>query len=236
MNIDDVLRSVSQYETKIVKTMSGALSETVNDMYLAETHEMRRVFDRPNPYTMNALFKKYPRKGEGLDVAGIAFREFGVKGTPAYKYLMPHINGGPRRMKASERALQHVGGIKAGQMTVMGANFPKDAYGNITGGQYTRMLAELDILPGVLRGAKGKAKKRKASNAQFFLYTPKGLNFPVGVAEKRGKDITIMLRFVSKVNYQKRFDFYTIGGGIVAQQFPIHFNRIFKRYFGGYNK
>jgi len=234
-NADDVLRRVLSSKVNLEKVVRYALSDTVDDLLLVEKMEMKRAFDNPRPYTVNSLFGKYPSsRGVGVINAGIAAREFGAKGTPAYKYLLPNIDGRPRRLKRSEKGLQAIGVLPAGSFTVQGKNFPKDAYGDIPGGQYTRMLAELGVVSNsgaglaALTGSKAAAKPRKNKNTQFFVMRRKdGRAF--AVAENRGTAKTIMLVFTSTPKYQKRYDFYGIGKATILERYPKHFSRIFNR-------
>jgi hypothetical protein len=235
-NADDVLKRVMASKVNLEKVVKYALSDTVDDLLLVEKMDMKRVFDNPRPYTMNSLFGKYPSsRGVGVINAGIAAREFGFKGTPAYKYLNPNIKGGPRRLKRSEKGLQSIGVLPSGVYTIQGKQFAKDAYGDIPGGQYTRMLAELGVVAAggaglaALTGSKGQAKPRKNQNTQFFVMKRKGSDRPFAIAERRGQQVTIMLVFSSSPQYKKRYDFYGIGKATVLERYPKHFSRIFNR-------
>lgn len=233
---DSVINRLMASKVNLTNVVKYALSDTVDDLLLVEKMEMKRVFNNPRPYTVNALFGKYPSSaGVGIMKAGIAAREFAGKGTPAYKYLNPNIHGGFRRMKRSEKGLQSMGILPSGVMTVQGRNFPRDAYGDIPGGQYTRMLAELGVVSNsgaglaALTGSKAAAKPRKNPNTQFFVMKRKGSGRPFAIAERRGGQVNIMLVFQTQVPYKKRYDFYGIGKATILERYPKHFSRIFNR-------
>ena len=235
-NADDVLRRVMASKVNLEKVVKYALSDTVDDLLLVEKMEMKRAFDNPRPYTVNSLFGKYPSsRGVGVINAGIAAREFAGKGTPAYKYLMPNIKGGKRRLKRSEKGLQAMGILPDGVMTIQGRNFARDSYGDIPGGQYTRMLAELGVVANggaglaSQTGSKGQKKPRKNPNTQFFVMKRRKGDRPFAIAERRGKQINIMLVFQTEVPYKKRYDFYGIGKATILERYPKHFSRIFNR-------
>lgn len=234
--IDRIMAMLKEHPSLMKKAITFALDDTAEIMKQAQVAEMKKVFDNPRPYTLNAIFVKKAR-GEGSLTAGIAFREFGVKGTPAYKYLMPNIIGGPRRKKRSENALSATGVLPAGSWVVQGANYPRDNYGDITGGAYTRMLAELDSLPAASGGKKQFQKKRKEKSGQFFVFTPPGGSFPSGIAERKGGDITIMLKFVRQPNYTSRYDFYGISERTALLEFPRQLERQWLKWqpLGGYS-
>lgn len=222
--IERIMAMLREHPNMMKKAITFALDDTAQKMKEAQVEEMKRVFNNPRPYTLNAIFVKKAR-GEGSLNAGIAFKEFGVKGTPAYKYLMPNIIGGPRRKKRSENALEATGMLPAGSWTAMGKNYPRDGYGDISGGVYTRMLAELDSLPAAAGGKKQFQNKRKDTSKQFFIFTAPGNAFPSGIAERRGDDVTIMLKFIRAPSYTPRYDFYGLAERVARAEFPRQLER-----------
>lgn len=240
INADSVIAALEAKGRRLSDVVTYAMNDTVNDMVVSERVEMRKVFDNPRPYTLNALFpihagrynRMLGRKNTMIE-AGIAFREVGAKGTPAYKYLMPHIKGTPRNLKRSESALRNRLGVLGGEsFTVQGRNFEKDQYGDIPGGQYTRMLAELGVVSIGLAGSKAQRKARRKGDSQFdLMYRKDGR--PFAVAEFRAGTPVIMLVFTAAPKYKKRYDFYGVARRQVQESLPKHFNRIFSRMMGG---
>ena len=231
-NADSVIAALEEKGRRMSDLLRYAINDTVDDMVVSQRVEMRKVFDNPRPYTLNALYPRYAGRRGNILQAGIAFREFGVKGTPAYKYLMPHIKGGPRRLKRSEKALQSLGVLGSGSWTTQGRNYEKDQYGDIPGGQYTRMLAELGVQGIGLGGPKSQRKARTKGDRQFIpLKRKDGRVF--AIAEKRGDQAVIMLVFTGMPNYKPRYDFYGLARRQVHASLPKHFNRIFSRMMGG---
>lgn len=233
INADSVIASLESKGRRLSDVVRFAVNDTIDDMIVSERVEMRRVFDNPRPYTLNALYPRYAGKRNNLIDAGIAFREFGVKGTPAYKYLTPHIKGGTRRVKRSEKALRDIVGILgADTYTVQGRNYEKDQYGDIPGGQYTRMLAELGVLGVGLGGSKSQRNPRRKGDKKFdLMYRKDGR--PFAVAEFRAGTRVIMLVFTAAPQYKKRYDFYGVARRQVQTSLPKHFNRVFARMMGG---
>lgn len=231
-NADSVIAALEEKGRRMSDLLRFAVNDTVDDMVVSQRVEMRKVFDNPRPYTLNALYPRYAGKRGNILQAGIAFREFGVKGTPAYKYLTPHINGGKRRMKRSEKALQGLGILGDKYQTVQGDNFERDQYGDIPGGQYTRMLAELGASGIGLQGAKSQRNPRKKGDKRFFVMRRQN-GRPFAIAEKRGDLNVIMLVFTGMRTYKPRYDFYGVARRQVHASLPKHFNRIFSRMMGG---
>lgn len=236
-NADSFILALQAKGRKMEDVVRYAVNDTVDDMIVGQRIEMRRVFDNPRPYTLNALFGKYGSRRNSVMTAGIAFREVGVKGTPAYKYLMPNIKGGERRYKRSEKALQSINALPDDKMTVMGKNFQRDQYGDITGGQYTRMLAELGVSVNGMAGPAKMRGERKTGGKKFFAMPHKGGKRgdgnPMAIAERRGKEIVIMLVLTEKFSYKPIYDFYGLASRQVHYSLPKHFNRIFNRMMGG---
>ena len=230
-NADSVIAALEEKGRRMSDLLRFAVNDTVDDMVVSQRVEMRKVFDNPRPYTLNALYPKYAGKRGNILQAGIAFREFGVKGTPAYKYLTPHIKGGPRRMKRSEKALQNLGYLGSAYQTTQGRNYERDQYGDIPGGQYTRMLAELGVQGIGLGGAKSQRNPRTKGDKKFgVMYRKDGR--PFAIAEFRAGTPVIMLVFTGMANYKKRYDFYGVAQRQVQTSMPKHFNRIFSRMMG----
>ncbi len=237
--IKRIMRDLQEHPSIMRKAITFALDDTAEGLKQEQVMEMQVVFDRPRLYTLNALYAVKARgqmNGDGVTTAGLAWKEFGGS-IPAYKYIYPHVYGGPRRFKRHEKALQARGILQADQMTAPGRNYPKDDSGDILGGVYTRMLSELDALPNTPGGKKAQQKKRAAAS-RFFVYTPKGASYPVGIAEPNGDGIRLMLRFIQPPNYKKIYDYIGISDRYVLANFPKQLERQWVKWqpLGGYSK
>jgi hypothetical protein len=106
----------------------------------------------------------------------------------------------------------------------MASDYPKNAYGNIPGSVYSRMLADLGTIP-----TARASKKREGKPAQFFLMKREdGQEY---IAERVGDDIRPVLIFTNKTpNYQVRYNFHGVGNSQLKYSLPKHFSRIFNRY------
>lgn len=235
-NADAIIAALEAKGRKMDDVIRYAVNDTVDDMVIGQRIEMRRVFDNPRPYTLNALYGKKASRNLSVFQAGIAFREYGG-GIPAYKYLMPHIKGGERRLKRSEKALQGINVLQGKKFTVQGKSFQRDQYGDITGGQYTRMLAELGVDVNGMAGPAKMKGQRTTGGKKFFVMPQKGGKRgdgnPMAIAERRGKEIVIMLVITGEFTYKPRYDFYGLANRQVHYSLPKHFNRIFNRMMGG---
>jgi hypothetical protein len=230
-NLSEGIRRLAEMPNLIVKSVRGALADTVNDLHTRELMEMDQVFDRPTPYVKRGLKKRYPSR-DGVLNAGIYFEEWPAGHSPA-DIMKPHVFGGPRRMKGSERRLDIFSASKGG-FTVMSPGYPRNQYGNIAGGRYTQMLNEV----GALMDVAARGNRKRASSAenrmkrgfQFFVVRNEAGD-PIGIAEKRGsRGVKMMLVFTSQPNYKKRFNYFEVAQRQIAYSLPLHFNRIIQRY------
>jgi hypothetical protein len=114
------------------------------------------------------------------------------------------------------------------QDTVQGRNYPRGSGGDINGARYSEMLAAVGALSETARSAMPKGKQRDRKNISFFVMKREGV--PIGIAERRGKDIKIMLvNTKTRRPYKKRYDYFGVGQKQVAYSLPLHFNRIINR-------
>lgn len=127
-----------------------ALTQTAKQAQQAIIGEMKSVFDRPKPYTLNGTYVKIATKRDLVAVVKLKDGQLGKaageskRGT-ADKYLAAQVEGGPRRPKAFEKLLISQGVMPPGYFAVPTKAAPKDSYGNVPSGFYTRILSQLGI-------------------------------------------------------------------------------------------
>src|ERR1035441_633525 len=88
----DVSRALNLCETVLRQlpfATAKALTRTAQLIKAAEVDEMRRVFDRPTPWTLNSVFIT-PATKDNL-IARVWLKQDAAKGTPAAKYLLSEI-------------------------------------------------------------------------------------------------------------------------------------------------
>lgn len=233
-DLDRKFKMLLEMPQTIEKAVVGAMTETVNEVHAAQLQEMKLSFDNPTPWLQKGLIKSLPygrdrqsggkRFGQTLANAGTYFEEFPTGRSPN-DVVRPHVYGGGRRMKGSEKRLQSVTN-GAGPYTIMGRNYPKNMYGNIPGSVYSRMLADLGTIP----TAMPTAKNGKSKSAKFFLMKREdGQEF---IAERMGKDNlrTVLVFTNSAPQYKTRYNYHGVGRAQLAYALPRHFDRILKRY------
>jgi hypothetical protein len=228
IDFSDVNRFVANLDSagrQLPFVTAVALTNAMKDARTAEISEMQRVFDRPTRYTLNSI-QVVPATKAKL-VAELRFKEFG--GTPADKYLGPEVRGGPRAPKGFERALRAAGILWAGEFAVPGPGAKLDAYGNLSGGQITRILSAL----GASRDASQNTRRRprlasRRRNLDYFVL--RGARAPAGVYLRVGRRGIPVLFFVRAPTYRPRYPFYEVGRKVVPAAFARHFRAAWQRY------
>jgi hypothetical protein len=217
-----------------------ALTRTAQAIKQEQPKEMNRVFDRPKPWTLNSVFMQKATKS--IPVARVWLKDqqnsntFSLaasraaqlaknptyrvskragQGTPASKYLLPQITGGPRPAKGFERKMRATGILGPNEFIVPGA-VKLDSYGNVSPGLYTKILSDQGALVDPMSNRAGtfsrtsylaqfgmtEAKKR----SKYFVATIKRTRAIWERLPKGGiRPILIILGHAPQ--YRKRYDF-----------------------------
>jgi hypothetical protein len=200
-------------ERRMNAAVATALTRTAKQTRDVVQGRLGQVFDRPTPYTLNALF--FTGATAQRLSASVKFKDEGAgSGTPATKYLLPNVEGGVRRSKRFEVALQAAGHLPAGWVVTPGPGAAIDAYGNISKGQIIQVLSQLRITmtAGHTRNMSfdtGKAiSAQRKAGGRFFVVKPGGRARP-GVYQREfvGRSVTSVFWFVHHAAYKKRYDF-----------------------------
>lgn len=222
------MRQLAQLPDIIGKVVRASLSDTVDDLHTRQSMEMRQVFNNPTPYVMRGLKKRYPggKYGQGVAKAGTYFEYFPVGKSPE-DIIKPHVFGGSRPQKRSERKLNQIG-YNVGGYTIMGSEYPKNGSGDISGARYTQMLHQLGALSEMARQSMPKNRQKDRKGTSYYVIKRGGV--PIAIGERTGSSTRIMLVFAQNVQYQKKYDYFGVGEKQVAFSLPLHFNRILNRY------
>jgi len=204
-----------------------ALTETAKLIKERLVGEMRTVFDRPTPYTLDSL-RLIPATKQKME-ARVWIKDEADGAAPATRWLTPEVYGGDRSHKRSEALLRARGILPEGKFVVPGAGMKLDSYGNIGRGQLQKILSGL--------GAQGDRhqnstdSKRSRANLQRYFIMKRGSE-PIGIAERTGTkrgQVQILIAFISKPGYAKALDFFGIGEREAETQLPIQFEKAFER-------
>lgn len=185
---------------------------------------MPQSFDRPTNYTLNSTFLRPATKAR-LE-ALVKIKDENFKGLAANKWLHAEVFGGTRNLKRSERSLQIKGYLKPGEQIVPGKGVTLDAFGNIRGGQMSKILGALQANADPMQNEttasrkRGRTKKRKA---EYFVGAPGGGRLPRGVYARTsfafGSAIRPILIFTKAGRYKKRLPFHDIVAKVTRDNF-----------------
>lgn len=213
--LTDLERNQLPYATAL------ALTETAKKVKERLEGEMRTVFDRPTPYTLNSL-RLFPATKQKL-VARVWMKNEADKAAPATKWLTPQVYGGGRDDKRSEKLLRAKGALPEGKYIVPGRDAKLDGFGNIGRGQLQKIIAGLGAQQD--KYSNSTDSRRSIGNLKRFFVMRRGRD-AIGIGERtgRGRDkVKLVLAFVGRPGYRKEFDFFTIANQEAEDELPIQF-------------
>lgn len=185
------------YPKAVARAMTAAGIASVNAVKAATP----RFVDNPTPYTLNA-WGRWPGY---VDKTRLNLW-IGLKttGGQVNHYLRPIIDGGQRRLKASERRLANTAIVPTGLSPLR-----FNRYGNISGGQYTQVLSRLGRfnIDGYNANRSQAARSQmKQRDRMYFIRPLKDGNRLAIFARGRGRKATPVFIFQPKPpTYRKQF-------------------------------
>jgi hypothetical protein len=228
-NLSFLTKNLDEYQKNHVPFVTAfALTKTAQEIQRALYDEMAAVFDRPTRFTLNSLYVKPATKK--LQIASVEFKE-GFGSIPAWRYLRPQVEGGPRVKKSHERALERAGLLKPDEFVVPGRLVDLDGNGNMKGSQITRILSDVQANSDPLSNSTRKTRvaRRKRGGGAYFLV--RGRKIPNGIYFRLGlRDIRPILIFVRQPQYTKRLPFHEVAQRTFDQRFAANFNVGMVRY------
>lgn len=229
VNQGDLARILGKLRDIDRKAMPDVTRWALNDMAFA-VHDgnkdlMRRNFDRPTPFTLNAFFVR--KATRTVQEAEVRRKDFAAR----RHYLEVQNEGGRRRQTGVERLftrrLKYEGLINA---VVPTRNIRKNRYGNVAPGTLQRILsgvqAQGDRAQNTTAASRARAKGRRA---EYFVPSQDSKLSP-GVYERRGRGIRKMLAFTESVpTYKERFPMERHAAKVAANEAPGAVERALKR-------
>lgn len=220
-----------------------ALNRTIDAAHVAVRAEMRKVFDRPTPYTMGGLFRRYASTAnlQGL----LWFKQRSREDDD--RWAVPQIHGGERALKPLELRMQRAGMLPRGWFVVPGEAAPLDAFGNMSRGEISRILNVLGTYreSGFNKAdartrdrlARGNAKKGVYGFA-YWVNPVSGpghqKHLPPGVYRRVstgfGSSLKPMLIFVTRARYRQRLDFFGVVQRTINQRAPQELDKALRSF------
>lgn len=238
--LEGVSQQMQRLSREMPRTVARALNDTAFKVMDAERAEINSKFDRPKAWVAKnvRVFKATPDRLSATVGATDWFNRGGMqpKGTAWERILSPHVYGGQRLQKASERRLQQAGLLPRGWFTVSGQAAKLDRHGNISGGEIVAMLSWVGAMGQYAGDNTNKrdrlTKKRNATErrgeAYFVARVGNRQGIHPGIYKRlRSRQIKPLLMFVSRANYRQRLDWFGVGHRVVAEEFPRAFAAAF---------
>lgn len=234
-NVAEVTRGLIGVQAETRLATAKALTFAAKDAQEKLRADMVRTFDRPIPFTINSL-RIEPANVSKLSAA-VFFKD--ISGREQH-YLVPQVEGGPRRQKALERRLRSArpAGLTPGERLVpaVGGGAELDAYGNVKRSQIVRILSQLRALDveGGFNASPTESRRSRRGRARLAYFWSPGrgefngreYHLPRGVWQRVATAFGFAVRpvflAVRDVRYRARFAFYTEGTAFAQRRFEHH--------------
>ncbi|SIQ37325.1 hypothetical protein [Aquipseudomonas alcaligenes] len=193
------------------EVLADALNHTGNRARQLLRAGMDQAFDRPTSWVKNSIYMKNAKPTEPVVALWIKDGKLGGKGRGFDEWFNPQVEGGERLNKGSEKMLREIGVLPAGRFIVPAAGARLDGNGGISRGHMTQILSGLRAfgLAGSDHNATGSRRSARKGHANAFFVMKRGRT-PIGIAERRGQRVQMVLAFVRQPQYRERFRFYDI--------------------------
>lgn len=229
-DIDAIVRKFEGMESQIPFALSQTINVTLKQAKEALQAEIKRVFDRPTPMTMNSI-KVFTASKRTL-TGTIFVRDEASKGTPPSRYLFPEIEGGERKGKRFELAMRAKGILTGNLFVAPGAAAGLDQYGNVSRGRIMQIMSTLQATHDPYQWETTASLKRKRRGgkrpARYFVGRPGGGSLPLGVWQRMSHGVKPIFLFVKKPHYSKRFKFFNIVQAVIDNNLLINFKLAFE--------
>lgn len=230
----DFLADFAKQADAVGKGARKALTRVAFLIRDAEVAEMKRVFDRPTPYALAGLYVQGASSADRPNATvGLKDAFTSSAGVPAEKFLDTQIQGGQRRLKASEKLLAAAGVLPDGMRAVPSVGARLDAYGNMESGQIQAILSYFRVhtMAGYDMNRSYSRKRRGVYRDHDWIAIPPGEKLAPGIylsrsnfgSSRRGASLVPVLLFVRSPTYKARFDFHGVARRVIDRSLAAEF-------------
>ncbi len=170
-NIDQIANGLQNVAKKQLPfATSLATNNTAKRVQQAERKEMRQKFRAVSRWTTGAVFIKPSNKKQQAITAKVWINDRGDSGgTTAEQRILPHIKGGDRPLKASERMLRRAGILEPDEYAIPSKHQKRDRYGNLPKSGITKVLAEIGARDDIGYTSNVNYCRRRRNRAQMQM-------------------------------------------------------------------
>lgn len=199
------------------------LNRTAAAVLADEQAEMKRVLDRPTPYTLNSMRIEYARRNSLT--ARVLFKDgLGNKNRSPERWIGRQVSGGPRGMKAAEGRISRevIGGQ---QLYLVPTRYaPLDAYGNVSRAVIVKILSSIQALGDASANRRRRSRGRRRDEEYFAIYSNRPGLKPGIYRRMRtafGAGVIPIFTFAKNApKYSSRYDFYGTAERSAARHLP----------------
>lgn len=228
VDIDAAIKSLDVFRRdQLPWAVADAVNKTAENVKAEIVQEMHRVFVAPTRWTLNSLYVK--RGNKKNPVATVWVKNQSSNGPAPVNWLIPETEGGKRKYKRMEKALQSIGALPSGMMVYPTKFADMDSNGNVKAGQVTQILSYLKAFGtnGFRANMDAKGRKRMTSRTgySYFVGKPKGKIAGIWkrVNQASGSMIQPIFYFIPSPTYRPRLDFYGVANRVYAAKFLDNF-------------
>lgn len=208
--LNEAIAALDRLGTSAPAALADAINHTAFQSRIALQQEVESVFDNPTSFTKNAFAVDRARPGQ--EPAGSVFVKDTAQGKHApVDWFEPQVFGGDRALKDSEKKLQAMGILPAGMYAVPGGGARLNANGNVASQHVIQLLWSMRR-----QLTHGRSRRHNdADKESFFVIRRAGK--PIGIAERTGRSVKVVLAFVKKPQYTQRLEFDAVVQRVAEQ-------------------
>jgi hypothetical protein len=212
-----------------------ALTLTAKSAEQAVVGEMRKVFDRPTPWTLKSTYVQPAKKNSLVAMVKIKDDKNNAR-VAAIDWLAHSIYGGQRVTKGLEYLLRRYNKMPSNAYLVPAKTMKLDSYGNVSRGTIQRVISDLqsqafDAGANSTKDSRRRRARSRTKRAVFYFSTwpksAKTAHLKPGIYERTltgfGSSVRPAFLFVSGARYKMRLDFYGVVEQRSKQVWPTHF-------------
>lgn len=229
-NFDQAIKLLSQ---NLRKQVPYATAQTLNKMaeYVkrATVSEMKQKFDRPTSFTLDSLYIEIATKQKLTARVYVKDRDL-VKSKALSKSIGHQFSGGQRIRKRLEFWFTRAGYISSNEYLVPASGAILDDYGNMSRGQITKVLSQLQAGSDATSYRSSSARSR-AKRAVTGYFWSRGGKLKRGVWQRFGFAAGSAVKPVLLVSkapiYKQRIDMDRLAKQVISRDFDAEFKKQF---------
>lgn len=223
-NLTQTINLLESNVAKQVKFATAvALTKTAKATQDVVIEEMKRVFDRPTPFTLKSLYIKAATKQSLSAKVYLKNIPFGKNPNALSELLEQEFSGGTRLRKRMEKAFERNGYISNSEYLVPGSAAKLDSYGNLSRGQAQQVMSQLQVNFDAAQNKTSSLRSKRSVKKAGELFWSKGGRLHRGVWMRDGRSVKPILLAISAPHYKRLINLPVITQKVIDQRFNSEF-------------